>query len=267
LNRHGVGRRTGRGRAGGAVAGGAGTRGGVAPGRRRLPRIGSRGLAAVLCVAVAMGCGWLWLRSSSLVRITQIRLSGVSGPDAGEIRATLIDTARQMTTLDLSVRRLESAVSSYSFVRGLRVSTGFPHAVEIRVREQVPTAVLYSGGARSVVDSDGQILAHASEAGLPSVPVASMPSGGRLGPGGARDALAALAAAPYALLPHIQSATTTAAHGIVIQVRRGPQIYFGGATALRAKWEAALAVLGSASSQQADYVNVTDPNRPAAGAG
>ena len=62
--------------------------------------------------------------------------------------------------------------------------------------------------------------------------------------------------------------STVAGHGLVAQVRGGPSIYFGDATELpRAKWHPATAVLADPSSAGAAYIDVTDPVRPAAGAG
>jgi hypothetical protein len=53
----------------------------------------------------------------------------------------------------------------------------------------------------------------------------------------------------------------------VAQLRNGPSIYFGDANQLAAKWSAAVAVLADSGSAEAVYIDVTDPQRPAAGAG
>jgi hypothetical protein len=67
------------------------------------------------------------------------------------------------------------------------------------------------------------------------------------------------------MLPRLTEVMTVAGHGLVAQVRQGPSIYFGDSTALAAKWSAALAVLADPGSQGASYIDVTDPDRPAAG--
>jgi hypothetical protein len=81
------------------------------------------------------------------------------------------------------------------------------------------------------------------------------------------SAVTVLAAAPYQLLPRITQVTTTGDHGVVAQVRGGPELYFGDTTELRAKWIAASEVLADPGSAGALYIDVTDPARPAAGAG
>ena len=48
-------------------------------------------------------------------------------------------------------------------------------------------------------------------------------------------------------------------------LRDGPQLYFGDAGRLTAKWDSAVAVLANSSSAGAAYIDVTDPSRPAAG--
>jgi hypothetical protein len=67
------------------------------------------------------------------------------------------------------------------------------------------------------------------------------------------------------LLAHIANATETPDHGVVVQLRNGPQIYFGAPVALRAKWYAAIAVLDEDNSEGATYIDVSDARRPAAG--
>jgi hypothetical protein len=76
-----------------------------------------------------------------------------------------------------------------------------------------------------------------------------------------------LAAAPYQLLARISQVTTVAPRGLVAQIRGGPSIYFGDPQELSSKWIAASAVLADPGSAGAVYIDVTDPQRPVAGAG
>jgi cell division protein FtsQ len=236
---------------------------------RLRPRISVRGVAIVVLVLVVLGCGWLWFRDSSLVAIKQVRVTGLSGPNVPQIRRDLTSAAKLMTTLDLDVSRLDGAVSQFPDVRSLQVSTSFPHGVEIRVVEQVPVATIEAGGGATVVDTEGALLAHPPSlpGPLPTIPLRTAPDGGLVTAAGARAAIAALAAAPYSLITHIANATSTTAHGVIVQLRNGPQIYFGSTAELPAKWAAALAVLDQSSAAGAAYIDVSDPRRPAAGAG
>ena len=53
--------------------------------------------------------------------------------------------------------------------------------------------------------------------------------------------------------------------GIVVELRDGPELIFGDATRVRAKWVAATRVLADPDSEGATYIDVRLPGRPAAG--
>ncbi len=234
----------------------------MAPGRVRLV------LAVLAVLVLALGGGWLWLRDSSLVAVQRVVVVGQSGPDAGAIRSALTSAARGMTTLDVRVSELRAAVASFPEVKDLRVSTQFPHGVRIQVIEQLPVAVVDVGGRRMAVAGDGTLLHDASAtASLPLIPLTVPPGGPRLTEPWAVNAVALLGAAPYQLLTHVTQVSAVAGHGLVAQLKGGPAIYFGDVTELRAKWASVTAVLADAGSVGAAYIDVTDPGRPAAGAG
>jgi cell division protein FtsQ len=222
---------------------------------------------AMVTVAVVSGAGYLWLRDSSLVSVRKVRVSGVSGPDARQIRSALTLAARNMTTLDVNIGQLRTAVEPYPDVKSIEVSTQFPHGMEIRVVEQVPVAVVVEPGRRVEVAGDGTLLRDVTPpASLPTISLTVPPGGPRLTGYPLRE-VQLLAAAPYQLLARIGGVSDGSAHGLVAQLRDGPSIYFGDPSQLGAKWTAAIAVLGNYGSAGADYIDVTDPNRPAAGAG
>jgi cell division protein FtsQ len=225
-------------------------------------------VVAVLVVAVALlGAAWLWFRDSSLVAVRHVQVTGVSGRDAGRIRRALTASAETMTTLDFSLSDLRMAVAPYPVIKDIQVSTQFPHGMRIRVVEEIPVGAVVVSGQRIAVAGDGTVLHGVAGASLlPAIPLSVEPGGTRL-TGAALNAVAVLAAAPYQLLPHISQVTTTASHGLVAQLRSGPSIYFGDAHDLAAKWTAATAVLADPSSAGAFYIDVSDPARPAAGAG
>lgn len=237
---------------------------------RLLPRR-VRSLHSVVLVLVVLLIGWLgwtWYRGSSFVKVEHVTVTGLSGPDVPQIRADLTSEALQMTTLDVSIAKLESAVSQYSFVRRLTVTSAGTHGLVIHVGEQVPVATVQVGNQTELVDGDGSLLSSNTTHGpLPVVPLVSAPNGAVVTASGARAAIAVLAAAPYALLAHLAGATSSSAHGVIVQLRDGPQLYFGQASQLEQKWTAAVAVLQNRNSVGASYIDVTDPERPAAGSG
>lgn len=232
----------------------------VPPSRRRL-------LAGAVALIALLAGAWLWLRDSSLVAVRHVSVSVQSGPEAQRIRSSLLAAARTMTTLDVRMGELRTAVAPYPVVKDLRVSPQFPHGMQIRVVEQVPVAQLSARGRPvALVASDGTILHDGAPAGtLPVIAVAAPPGGSRVSDHDALSAAALLGAAPYELLARVAQVSTVASHGLVAQLRAGPSIYFGDNTTPRAKWLAALAVLADSGSAGAGYVDVTDPGRPAAG--
>jgi cell division protein FtsQ len=224
-------------------------------------------VVALIALVLAAGGGWLLLRDSSLVAASGVTVTGATGPDAAQIDAALEAAAHGMTTLDVKVGKLRAAVSQFPSVKDVRVSTSFPHGMRIRVIEQQAVAVLAAPGQRAIVAGDGTVLGNISAArGLPTIPVGSLPDG-RVRDSRTLAILAVLAAAPYRLLDHVQTATENSPHGVVVQLRNGPSLFFGDPALGSAKWTAASVVLADPGSVGAGYIDVTDPRRPAAGTG
>jgi cell division protein FtsQ len=234
---------------------------------RRLPRPGPRALAAVLAVLALAAGGWVWLRNSSLVRVQRVTIVGVSGRDAHQIRAALSSAAHNMTTLNVKMAALRTAVAPYPVVKQLHVSTNFPHRMRIEVVEQVPVAMIAAAGIRVPVSADGTLLHDTSVPGsLPTIALGVSPGGTRV-TGSTLEVIRLLAAAPYQLLGKVSDASDGGTHGLEAQMRDGPKVYFGGGDDLEAKWGAAAAVLADSASAGADYIDVTVASRPTAGAG
>ena len=234
--------------------------------RRIRPRVGRLAVAALALAGLLVG-GWFWLRDSSLFAVERVSVRGLSGPDAAQITTALVSSARNMTTLDVRVGQLRTAVAPYPVVKNLRVSTQFPHGMRIQVIEQAPVGALVAGGQAVAASGDGTLLREVPTGSLPAIPIASLPGGSRVTDRPALDALALLAAAPAQLLPRISQVTTTAPQGLVAQLRDGPAIYFGDTSDLDAKWTSDTDVLADPGSAGASYIDVTDPARPAAGVG
>jgi cell division protein FtsQ len=220
-------------------------------------------VAAVLALLVG---GFLWVRDSPLVAVHRVTVTGITGPQSAEIRRALSAAARNMSTLDVNMDQLRTAVAPYAIVKNLRVSTQFPHGMRIQVVEQIPVGAVDVGGRVIPVAGDGTLLHDvAASQSLPSIPLRVLPGGSRITDPQARGAVALLAAAPVRMLSHVSQVTTLPGHGLVAQIKSGPSIYFGDSSDLRSKWTAADAVLADPGSVGAAYIDVTDPRRPAAG--
>ncbi len=235
-----------------------------------LPRIGpgkGRAVVALLLVVLLAGLGWLWYRDSSFVKIRHVTVAGLSGPDVPQIRGALERSALTMTTMNVNMSELDAAVQQYPAVHSLTVTTQGSHAVLIRVDEQVPVALMSNDGELVVVDGQGELLPQSTvpHGVLPTLALATPPDGDQITDGGELAMLKVLQAAPYQWLAHLKTATSSPAHGVIVQLRNGPQVYFGPADQLDAKWNALDAVLEDKASQGAQYIDVSDPQRPAAG--
>src|SRR5205807_204789 len=83
--------------------------------RRRLRLV----LAAVVVLGALLAGGWFWFRDSSLVAVKHVSVTGESGPDASAIRSALTTAATNMTTLDVDMGQLRTAVLPYPAVKDL----------------------------------------------------------------------------------------------------------------------------------------------------
>jgi len=219
-------------------------------------------VGALLIVAVSFG---LWLRTSSLVRVNSVTVTGIEGRQAAEIRDALTGAAMDMTTLAVDEDRLREAVSAYPVVRSLRTSTAFAHRLRIAVNAYDPVAALQpERGSLTAVAADGTLLRGTATSDLPLIGVRTLPGGVRIGDGAALHAVSLLGAAPAPLRRRV-TRVFGSTRGLAATVRDGPKLYFGGDDRLRAKWSAAVQVLAHETSRGASYVDVRIPERPVAG--
>jgi cell division septal protein FtsQ len=234
----------------------------AALGRHRRLRLA---LLALLALAPLGYGGWRWLRSSSLVAVEHVAVSGVRGPDASEVEHALTAAAQRMTTLDLNERTLLAAVAPFRLVRALTVSASFPHGLHIRVIEQLPVATLNVGGVQTALAADGAVLGSAFVSSrLPAVSGAYVPpSGAQVHDASLRGTLEVLGAAPAPLVPYIARAFE-GPRGLEVAMRDGVEAYFGDASRPHAKWLALALVLADPSAAHASAVDVRTPERPAA---
>ncbi len=233
--------------------------------RLAVPRRHRRALVGLLLCGLLLGGGYLWLRDSSLVAVRSVRITGNDGPDQAGIAHALRVAAHGMTTLDVQLGALRTAVAPYPVVKDVQVATHFPHGLRIRIIEQIPVGALVALGHAVAVAGDGTLLRDATTSGLATIPVHVPPGGTEVSDPAARQAVAVLRAAPYPLLHQITQVTTIAGHGVVAQLRGGPELVFGDASTVAVKWAAAAAVLADPGSAGAGYIDVSDPARPAAG--
>jgi cell division protein FtsQ len=231
---------------------------------RAVPRLPRAAVWALAVIALLLAAG-LWLRDSPLVAVQQVTVTGLSGPESARVTAQLESAARDMTTLHVRVDQLRSVVAPFPVVKSVSASAEFPHTLRITVTENTPVAAVLVDGTRLPVGGDGLLLRGADQRTLPAVPMSVTPGGDHVVDKTALRAIAALAAAPPALRRRVTRAITTRQGGLTLDLSNGPELRFGGADRLAAKWAAAAAVLADTSSAGAAYLDLRYPERPAAG--
>jgi cell division protein FtsQ len=232
-----------------------------------LPPAWRRRIASTLLALAVLGCGyWFWFRDSSFARVHDIYVTGVSGPQAREIRNALEDAGLSESTLDVSLPHLRAAVADYPVVRSITAQGEFPHKLVIDVDLNLPVGVLQTPAGRKPVAADGLLL--------PDVPItrnlpvlatkAAVPSD-RVTAGPAFDLIRVVGLAPEPLRSRITRASFKAGIGMVVELRRGPELRFGDASRLADKWVAAARVLAAPAARGATYIDLRLPERPTAG--
>jgi cell division protein FtsQ len=227
--------------------------------RRRL-------LVALLAAFVIASAYWLWFRDSSFARVHDVYVTGVDGPQARAIRSALEEAGLGMTTLHVRDADLRAAVSDYPVVRSVTAEGDFPHRLTIDVTLNLPVAVLQTPSGRKPVAADGLLLPDVPlTSGLPVLTTKAALPTERVSQGRAFDLVRVVGLAPKPLQGRLKSVAIRPGVGIVAQLRNGPELRFGDATRLPAKWASAARVLAAAGARGATYVDLRLPERPAAG--
>lgn len=237
------------------------------PRRPALPRVPvpRRALAGALVALALLVPGWLWLRDSSLVGVEHVKVSGLSGPQASVVRQAIVDAADGMSTLHVERSQIEQALERFPIVAGVTLRPHLLHTLDVEVRQHVPVGALrLDGGRELAVAGDGTVLEGTLTRGLPQIPLSVPPGGARLTDRKPLELVALLAAAPAPLRARVES-VGLGPFGLAAQLRDGPELRFGPAQRLAAKWQAAAAVLADVSSRGAAYLDLRVPERPAAG--
>lgn len=225
-------------------------------------------LVALALVSLIGAVGYFgWLRDSSLVAVERVTVTGLGTRDAAEMRAALVAAGRRMTTLHVRERELALALGRYPVVREVKATPDFPDRLVVRVVERRPVATVSTASGPGVpVAADGTLLRRARRGPAPAlVRAEGSLSGDRLRDRGARTLVGVLGAAPAPLGERAVQARRDGARGVVVSLRRGPEIVFGKPDRVGAKWAAAARVLATPAARGASYVDVRLPDRPAAG--
>ena len=217
-----------------------------------------------MAVTALLAGGWLWVRDSSLARVTRVSVTGATTSDEQRIRGAIERAALDMTTLHVREQALHDAVAPYPSVAGLRIHTDFPHEMQVEVLEHQPVAALEVDGRRTPVSYDGIVLNGVrADGSLPTIRSGRLPAR-RVGDARTRAALAIAAAAPEPLLERSER-VSYGPDGFTVDLLDGPPLVFGTSQDVAAKWAAAARVLAESSAAGATYLDLRVPGRVAAG--
>ncbi len=207
-----------------------------------------------------------WLRDSSFVAVDDVKVTGLTTDDSERVRNALRAAGHTMTTLHVDRDVLEDAVAHYPVVRELQISPDFPHGLTIHVIEHHAAALLDLGGKRVPVAGDGTILRGLPVEGrLPSIDAGKGAGGDRLTDADALGAARLAGAAPGPLQKRVESISARSDDGLVATLSDGPELIFGDSSRARSKWIAAARVLADPEAEGATYIDLRQPDRPAAG--
>lgn len=224
-------------------------------GRRRRRR-----LLAVVAVLVVVGGAWA-ATQSPLMAVRQVAVVGAPQSGAPAVRqAAGIAVGRPVVSVDEAAAA--ARVEALPWVESAVVTSKLPHDVRIRVTERRPVAVAGEGSTAVLVDRTGQALGPAADADLPVVLAESVPQpGGRLAPN-SREAVAVVAALPPQLARqvatverHTRSLRLVLDDAVVVEL--------GDGTRLKAKSDAALALLDQADRATIATIDVSVPGTAA----
>ncbi|MGI9020004.1 MAG: cell division protein FtsQ/DivIB [Solirubrobacterales bacterium] len=225
-------------------------------------------IIAALVLAGLAAAYFLWFRSSSLVAVTEVEVSGLSSPQAAEIEDALTKAATSMSTLNLDEHRLERAVAGFPTVVAVSADPDLPHGLAIEVTEDPPVLLAAAKGESVPVRADGVLLrgVELGEAakGYPVLEVSELPEGDKLS-GEALAQAIVLGGAPAVLRPLIEAVSLESERGVEVMMKGGIPVRFGSAADAEAKWAAAAAVLADPKLETLSYVDVRVPERPAVG--
>jgi cell division protein FtsQ len=232
-----------------------------------LPVAWRRRIVFALAGAAFLAAAWFgWFRDSSFVRVEKVQVAGLSGPQSAVIRRAIVDAGLGMTTLHVRNADLQAAVTEYPVVRSVTAQGDFPHALHVRVELNLPVGVLKTASGRVPVAADGTVLRDVpASGGLPVLSTAAAAPPRRITEGKQLWLVTAVAAAPSEMRARVKQVLVRGNDGLVAVMRRGPDLIFGDAARIRAKWMAASRVLADASAKGATYLDLRVPERPAAG--
>lgn len=223
-------------------------------------------LAGVLIVGVAVFAGYTyWLRDSSLVKIKDLEVVGVSShtEEGGQIVSAVEVATGEMTTLHVKPELLQEDLARFPRVESATIEADFPNGATVTVAERGNGATFDTGSEELLIATDGTVLGTAGKGteSLPKIAAGDPPAGPRVEGRTLVQALV-LGAVPAALRGFTDKSDFTK-EGVEVTMSNGLVLLFGDASKADQKWKAAASVISDPDLTGASYVDLSIPRRPA----
>ncbi len=230
--------------------------------RRRLVMLVAGGLIA----AVAVFAGYTyWLRDSSLVKIKDLEVVGVSShtEEGSQIVGAVEVAVGEMTTLHIKPEVLAEEMSRFPRVESAKIEGDFPNGATVTITERGNGSVFDTGSKKLLIATDGTVLgtAGAGTEDLPSIAVGDPPAGPKLEGRTLTQALV-LGAVPDELRKYTEKSEMSK-EGVEVTMSNGLVLLFGDSSKADQKWKSAASVIADPNLVDASYVDLTVPRRPA----
>lgn len=129
------------------------------------------GLGLFLLTGLVYGLSWL-LKNITLFSLQEVRISGLSRVKEEEVKK-LLPVARGENLFRLDLSEIKRRLESHPWIRRTYITRSLPHALEIRVEEEIPVAVTNLSGKLYFLNEEGKAFSEAPQEALFSYPVVS----------------------------------------------------------------------------------------------
>jgi cell division protein FtsQ len=120
--------------------------------RRARVRLAAIAIGGLLLAGGVLSAAWHYLTNGAALQIAEIRFSGLARATPDEL-AALSPVRPGDNVFAADLRAMERALATHPWVRAARVARRLPRALEVRVEERAPLAVVELGGLY-LVDRD-----------------------------------------------------------------------------------------------------------------
>jgi cell division septal protein FtsQ len=237
-------------------------------GRRRVS------IAFPVLVLVCAGAAFLWLQSSDVFAVKEIRASETSRVTQQELAQVTAGFLGE-SLLSLSTGAVQDALLALPYVRSAEVHRRFPNGLEIELEEYQPAARLETrDGEIWLMTDTGRVLEGAGADAFVDLPLVVPDSSVALEPGeqaptAISDALAVVpllgAGSMGAYLPPVDRVTVSSAGSVEVDLSGGTQLRLGDPTRLMDKLMVAADIVEECAKagKSIEYIDASVPERVA----